>query len=305
VLAWSRCKALMGDCIVMTVVSFLKYQALGNDFLVFLDPSEVPGADEVEAAFVVAVCDRHRGVGADGILVARPASAGENALPVDGRVPDVRLELRNSDGGRAETSGNGIRCLALAFVDAGVVPGPDVLVATDAGPRLVTVLARNGCGSAMVRTEMGTVGVGEAERAPLLGAGFEARQVDVGNPHLVLMGDSLEGVEIADVGRALEGARPGGQNVEIVAPDGSGGLDLVVWERGAGLTEACGTGSCAAAAAARAAGLVGDRVDVHNPGGTVTVELSGDARAPLVWLSGPARRVLRGELVPSEIDGFG
>jgi diaminopimelate epimerase len=295
----------MGDWGIMTVVSFLKYQALGNDFLVFLDPSEVPGTDGVDAAFVVAVCDRHRGVGADGILVARPADADDSALPANGRVPDVRLELRNADGGRAETSGNGIRCLALALVDAGVVPGPDVLVATDAGPRLVTVLARNGCGSAMVRTEMGTVEVGEAEPAPLLGASFEARHVDVGNPHLVLMGESLEGVDIADLGRALEHARPGGQNVEIVAPDGSGGLDLVVWERGAGLTEACGTGSCAVAAAARAAGLVGDRVEVHNPGGTVTVELSGDASAPLVWLSGPARRVLRGEVVPSEIDGLG
>jgi len=289
----------------MTVVSVLKYQALGNDFLVFLDPSDLPGTDEVDAAFVVAVCDRHRGVGADGILVVRPAKADGVGRPVDGRVADVRLELRNADGGRAETSGNGIRCLALALVDAKIVPGPDVLVSTDAGPRLVTVLADNGPGSAMVRTEMGILQVGDAERAPRLGAGFEARHVDVGNPHLVLMGDSLEGVDIGDLGRSLEDAKPDGQNVEFVAPDGLGGLDLLVWERGAGLTEACGTGSCAAAAAARAAGLVGDRVEVHNPGGTLVVELTGELSAPSVWLSGPARRVLRAELFPSEIDGFG
>jgi diaminopimelate epimerase len=310
----------MGDSAVVTVVSTLKYEALGNDFLVFLDPSELPGTDEVDAAFVVAVCDRHRGIGADGVLVARPATpdAGGNVAGgdvagadvaggrlVDVRVADVRLELRNADGGRAETSGNGIRCLALALVDSGVVPGPDVLVSTDAGARLVSVLERTGCGAAVVRTEMGTLEVGEAGRAPLLGAGFEARHVNVGNPHLVLIGASLEGVDIAGVGRSLEGARPGGQNVEVVAPDGNGGLDLLVWERGSGLTEACGTGSCAAAAAGRAAGLVGDRVEVHNPGGTLVVELSGPEGTPSVWLSSPARRVFRAELVPSEIDGFG
>jgi diaminopimelate epimerase len=298
----------------VTVVSALKYEALGNDFLVFLDPSELPGSDEVDAAFVVAVCDRHRGIGADGILVARPATPGTGRASgggvaggrlADVRIADVRLELRNADGGRAETSGNGICCLALALLDSGVVPGPDVLVSTDAGARLVSVLERAGCGAAVVRTEMGTLEVGEAGRAPLLGAGFEARHVNVGNPHLVLIGASLEGVDIAEIGRSLEGARPGGQNVEIVAPDGNGGLDLLVWERGAGLTEACGTGSCAAAAAGRAAGLVGDRVEVHNPGGTLVVEVSGSERAPSVWLSSPARRVFRAQLVPSEIDGFG
>jgi diaminopimelate epimerase len=285
----------MGDWIV-TVVSVLKYQALGNDFLIFLDPSDLPGTDEVDADFVVAVCDRHRGAGADGVMVARPAIA-QGTEPLS----DVRLELRNADGGRAETSGNGIRCLALSLVDAGVVPGPDVLVATDAGPRLMSVIGRTSPSTAIVRAEMGTLVVSEAEPAPLLGAGFEARHVDVGNPHLVLIGASLDGVDIAALGRSLEGARPGGQNVEIVAPDGTGGLDLLVWERGAGLTEACGTGSCAAAAAARATGLVGDRVEVHNPGGTLVVELNGEAQAPLVWLSGPASRVLRAELDLGEI----
>jgi diaminopimelate epimerase len=295
----------MGHWTIVTAVSILKYHALGNDFLVFLDPSDLPGTDEVDAAFVVAVCDRHRGVGADGILVARsPITDGSGSL-VDVRTADVRLELRNADGSRAETSGNGIRCLALALVDAGVVAGPDVLVGTDAGLRLVSLVERTGCGAAMVRTEMGTLEVGPAERAPLLGAAFEARHVDVGNPHLVFMGASLEGVDIADLGRSLEHARLGGQNVETVAPDGRGGLDLLVWERGSGLTEACGTGSCAAAAAARATGLVGDRVEVHNPGGTLVVEMTGEALAPTVWLSGPARRVLRAELVPGEIDGFG
>jgi diaminopimelate epimerase len=296
---------LMGDCTIVTVVSALKYQALGNDFLIFLDPSELPGADEVEASFVVAVCDRHRGVGADGLMIARPPSSGGTGQPTGVRAADVRLELRNADGGRAETSGNGIRCLALALVDSGVVAGPDVLVTTDAGLRLVSVIERAGHGTAVVRAEMGTVEIGGPEVAPLLGPGFEARHVDAGNPHLVLMGDSLEGVDIGGLGASLSDARPGGQNVEIVAPDGSGGLDFLVFERGAGMTEACGTGSCAAAAAARAAGLVGDRVEVHNPGGTLVVELSGDGLAPSAWLRGPVSRVMRAELVLGEIDVLG
>jgi diaminopimelate epimerase len=180
-----------------------------------------------------------------------------------------------------------------------------VLVSTDAGPRLVSLIERSGSGTAMMRAEMGTIEVGPSEFAPLAGSGFQARHVDVGNPHLVLVGASLDGVDIAELGRSLEDARPGGQNVEVTALDGSQGLDFLVWERGAGLTEACGTGSCAAAAAARAMGLVGDRVEVHNPGGTLVVELSGEDLAPTVWLSSPVSRVLRAELVLSEIDVLG
>jgi diaminopimelate epimerase len=287
----------MGDCFEVMTALLLKYEALGNDFLVALDPGALPGGDELDADFVTAVCDRHRGIGADGIMVVRRASAAGS-----GRQPDVVMELRNADGGRAETSGNGLRCLALALVDAGVTSGPEILIGTDAGPRLVTVLDSLGAGSTMVRAEMGAVTVGPAEPAPALGDAFEARRVEVGNPHLVMIGPSLDGVDIGRIGPALEGDRAGGQNVEVVAPDRSGGLDLLVWERGAGLTRACGSGSCAAAAAARAAGLVGDCVPVRNPGGTLVVELEGaDPLAPKAFLSGPARRVFSVELAPSEI----
>jgi diaminopimelate epimerase len=287
----------MGDCCTVTTVLLLKYEALGNDFLVALDPAGLPGGDELDTDFVVGVCDRHRGIGADGIMVVRPAcSVGGD------RRPDVVMELRNADGSRAETSGNGLRCLALALVEAGATTGPEILIGTDAGPRLVAVLEGLGAGSTMVRTDMGAVTVGPAELAPALGGAFEARHVEVGNPHLVMMGPSLDGVDISRIGQALEGERAGGQNVEVVAPDHSGGLDLLVWERGAGLTQACGSGSCAAAAAARAAGLVGDCVPVRNPGGTLVVELAGaDPLPPTAFLSGPARRVFSVELAPSEI----
>jgi diaminopimelate epimerase len=275
----------------MTAVSFVKYHSHGNDFLVALDPSFIPGGDEADADFVAELCDRHRGVGADGLLVVRaPLGSG-----------DVRMELRNSDGGRAEMSGNGLRCLALALVDEGRLDGPDILVETDAGLRTASVGERLTACCAAVKAAMGTLSVGPEELAPLLGSSFSARRVDVGNPHLVLIGADLEGVDIAALGRALEDARPGGQNIEVVAPDGHDGLEMLVWERGAGPTESCGTGSCAAAAAARAAGLVGDEVVVQNPGGDLVVELAGEAAQPAVWLSGPACRVAKIEMAPSRM----
>jgi diaminopimelate epimerase len=268
----------------VTTASLLKYQALGNDFLIALDPGALgdTAAGQVSEDLVRRICDRHLGVGADGLIVVRPATNGAA----------VAMELRNADGSRSETSGNGLRCLALALVDSGSVASRTVRIETDGGPVTASVGPRPEGGCAEVTVTMGTLRVGPRQTpAPILGDGFEAREVTAGNPHLVLLGPSLEVVDIATIGPVLERCVPGGRNVEAVSPDGRGGLDLVVWERGAGMTEACGSGSCAAAGAARAAGAVGDRVPVRNPGGTLTVELSGPLDEPDVTLSGPACRV--------------
>jgi len=118
--------------------------------------------------------------------------------------------------------------------------------------------------------------------------GWRARTVCVGNPHLVLLGTDLGGVDVARAGTAAQQAYPGGINLELVSPGPAPDeLALRVWERGVGETLACGTGSCAAAAAARAWGVVGGRVRVHNPGGTLEVRLNGTG----VVLAGPVRRV--------------
>ncbi len=271
----------------MTTVSLLKYHGLGNDFLIALDPAVLLDADAVRQ-----LCDRHRGIGADGLIVARLATEGA----------DVAMELTNADGSPAETSGNGLRCFALALVDSGTVKpeARTVSIETDGGVVTADILSRTSEHCAEIRVSMGLATVGPSVRpAPLLGSSYEARDVDVGNPHLVLLGSSVgctDGLDIAEIGRELEPARPGGQNVEVVAPDGTGGLDLLVFERGVGLTEACGSGSIAAAAAARASGLVGDRVPVRNPGGVVVVDLTGSPESPRVRLSGPACRVGRIEV---------
>jgi diaminopimelate epimerase len=250
-----------------------KYEAIGNDFLIVFD-----GACSLAITpdLVAELCDRHRGVGADGVIQLRPTSNG------------LAMVLQNADGSPAETSGNGLRCAALAAFDAGVATGRSIVITTVVGPRRAELISREGAYGEL-SVEMGQVLV-ERTKSPI--AGKEGFRADVGNPHLVLLGERSDDVDLEVLGPELEQAWPGGQNIEVISVSGADELDLVVFERGAGMTEACGTGSCAAAAAARLAGVVGDVVTVHNPGGSLIVELgpAGDGAAT-VRLSGPARRV--------------
>jgi diaminopimelate epimerase len=250
------------------VIRLDKYQALGNDFLILVD-------DDVDDDFVRRVCDRHRGVGADGLITVT-ADTTDNA--------DVTMVLRNADGGRAEMSGNGIRCVVRAAVAHGLVTGPEVAVATDVGIKRLWVKDEG------VTVDMGPVVLGpERDHSS---PGWRQREVEMGNPHLVLLCPDPAEVHVAELGPKLEQLRPEGLNVEFIAPGpGKDELRFRVWERGAGETQACGTGSCAAAAAAHAWGLVGKHVTVHNPGGDLDVEV-GDT----VLLTGPAEFVAKVEL---------
>ncbi|MGH9067594.1 MAG: diaminopimelate epimerase [Acidimicrobiales bacterium] len=287
-----------------------KYEGLGNDFLLLDGDGPHP---PVSAELVRAVCHRRLGVGADGLIVVGRIDRRARGVGGDG---ELSMVLYNADGGRAEMSGNGIRCLALFACHAGMVGGPAFVVATDAGPRAVRVgpegagsPAAPGAGvSATVTVGMGRARVDPvdeevavdgagAEGAGIDGAGWgyasgrwRGRSVDMGNPHLVLVEErDLEDLDLDLLGPPLESSRPGGLNVEWVKPGpGPDEMTLRVWERGVGVTLACGTGSVAAAAAALAMGLVaGPKVAVANPGGTLHVDLSG----PDIALSGPARRV--------------
>jgi diaminopimelate epimerase len=223
-----------------------KHHGLGNDFLVLL------GGDLVDGALARALCDRHTGIGADGLIQAE--RAGER----------VRMHLWNADGTRAEMSGNGLRCLGQALRHAGWIDGAgSATITTDAGPRTLTFL--DGGQSAV---DMGIV------------AELPGGRLSVGNPHEVRFVD--------DLGTAVD---PGvaDANVELVVPGPEpDAITMRVWERGVGETQACGTGACAAAWAARQRGLVGDRVAVHQNGGTAIVELTPDGHATLI---GPATLV--------------
>jgi diaminopimelate epimerase len=237
-----------------------KHHGLGNDFLVLLDPS---GTQPASGELARAVCDRHRGIGADGLLRASPGTNGAQ----------LTMQLWNADGGRAEMSGNGISCLAQAAVLSGVVPPPTVTISTDAGLRTIYVERTPATRTHRMTVDMGVAKVGEDESEWLDDDIIRAVRVDVGNPHLVLHVPDLDwGVDLEARGREINEMVPGGVNVELIAPGpGPDELTMKVYERGVGLTRACGTGACAAAAAAVSWDLVATTVHVHQPGGTADI----------------------------------
>jgi diaminopimelate epimerase len=256
-------------------LALTKHHGAGNDFLVLLDPED---RRPLSATEVRALCDRRRGIGADGLIRAG-IGTGPAALTMD---------LRNADGTVAEMSGNGIRCLVQAAVDAGLVgPGP-VAVQTLGGLRTVEYEAgpMNGLG-------YGRVGMGRAALGSDLGPDAPAgvvwgQHVELGNPHIVLFGPPAGDDMVRIVGPRLERSVPSGANVEFVwSGPGPGELTLRVWERGVGETLACGTGACVAVAAAHAHGQAGTRVRVHNPGGPLDVEIDHAE----ITLAGPTQKV--------------
>lgn len=250
-----------------------KYHAVGNDFLVALDSEGWDGAG------ARAVCDRHRGVGADGLIALGPAEEGWT------------FRLWNADGSDAEMSGNGIRCAAHALVDAGV-EAPSLRFFTAAGERVVDVRPGSDAASIWASVGMGTVTIrGEGERCNV---GTGQLEIDVGNPHLVILGPDPATVDVARLGAELGTATPAGRNVEFVSlGPGPDEVTMRVWERGVGETLACGTGSVAAAVALHHWGRTGPAVTVHQPGGSVVVQVHPNGTASL---TGPSRRIARCEV---------
>jgi len=254
-----------------------KHHGLGNDFLVLID---LDAAESVTPTLARAVCDRHTGVGADGLLHVTGGRASEH---------DVTMALYNADGGRAEMSGNGISCLAQAVVRAGIVNGPNVVVQTDAGLRTVTLEPTGHAQSDRATVDMGPAKVGDDETEWLDDHVLRAARVDVGNPHLVLHAPRLDAdIDLVARGLSINELVPDGINVELVAPGpGDGELTMRVYERGVGLTEACGTGACAVAAAAQRWGLAEKRVTVRQPGGPADIVLGDtiEMTVPVVFVA--------------------
>jgi len=263
-----------------------KHEGAGNDFLVVLDPDD---SIQLSVDQVRLLADRHRGIGADGIIVVRPGRDG----------CDLSMDLRNADGGKAEMSGNGIRCLAQAAVDAQWVAPPRFTVATLGGARTVEY-DPGASGLARASVDMGPVTLGPDQ--PQEFGPHRVRTVQVGNPHLVLLGPDTATVDVAEVGPKLQAAFTDGINVEWITVDRDADgelLELRVWERGVGETLACGTGSVAAAAAARSWGAVrtDGPVRVRNPGGVLEVTL-GEGEKPSSYLAGPVRKVADVDIHP-------
>jgi diaminopimelate epimerase len=254
----------------------VKYQGLGNDFLLVEGPL-------MDAERARRLCDRRRGVGGDGVLtVLPPRTPGAAAT----------MHIFNSDGSVAAMCGNGIRCVARHLAETRGLSG-ELTIDTDAGPRACTV--HRGAGGAVeaVSVEMGPARVEGEQDFTVGGERLHAVRVSMGNPHAVLF-DAPTRERAGAVGPAIERAVAGGVNVGLARP-GPGGIDLVVWERGSGLTDACGTGACAATVASARAGLVptGAPVEVRLPGGALAVTVGADLTR--VTMRGPAERAFEGE----------
>jgi diaminopimelate epimerase len=261
----------------MTTLHLAKLHATGNDFLVRLALDAPPA--KLAPATVAMLCDRHRGVGADGLITITPGASGA----------DCTMTLVNADGGMAEMSGNGIRCLAYVASRAGLGTHDELIVDTDAGRRAVQ-LTRAADGAVVAAdVDMGTVLLGEREMRFIVDdTPYVGDAADVGNPHVVCFVDdpdlvpvSFHGPQIARDARFARGA-----NVEFVGVNRSDMLIMRVWERGAGETLSCGTGACAAAAVANARGFVGDQLVVAVRGGELHVALGDTVR-----LGGPVVHV--------------
>lgn len=262
---------------------FTRVDATGNDFLVRL--VDTPAAP-LPVSVVVALCDRGSGIGADGVITVGPGANGA----------DCTMLLQNADGGAAEISGNGARAVALVAAAAGI--GTDDTLVVDAGSgRRVIRLERDAAGTVIAaEVDMGPVTIERTDVDVAAGGDvYRGDVVSVGNPHFVCFVSDPDAFDLARIGPAIEHAPefPNRTNVHFVRVDAPEELTMRIWERGAGPTLSCGSGACAAAAAARARGLVGEHVTVNVPGGRLTVDLGATAR-----LTGPAVAVSEHDVDP-------
>ena len=266
---------------------FIKAHAYGNDFL-FIDESAV--ANDEKSNVARAVCDRHSGVGADGLIFYRLTALG------------AAMKLFNADGSLAEVSGNGVRCLAAVVLNAGETtrdgqqaePVEETVIETDGGIKVVTLLDsdpprytfRAFMGEPLDMNKVDIEAAGESVSAVTL---------SVGNPQCVVLTDHLDDARFRRLGPALatHESFPDGTNVEFAQVTRSDEVQILIWERGVGPTSASGTGACASAVAAAAFGGAGRSMNVLSPGGAQHVEWLSDG----IYLTGWAEIVAEGDWV--------
>jgi diaminopimelate epimerase len=274
------------------VLAFTKVEGLGNDFLL-LDRVEASieaverELDELRAA-APRLCDRRRGVGADGILVVGPARcAGSHAT----------MWVVNHDGSRPQMCGNGLRCVGLWLARRPDAPGRTLRVDTDAGLKTCEVTDLAG---GWVEVDMGP-GRAAPPVTPAAGDGRAFTRVSTGNPHAIAFVAPDEDPEalarrlgpVVEVDPVFEE----GTNVELARLEPAGPITLWVWERGCGITHACGTGACATAFAAVQRGdrPAGQPIEVRLPGGPLSIEVPEDPEQG-IRMAGPARIVFEGTI---------
>jgi diaminopimelate epimerase len=275
-------------------MKFTKMHGLGNDY-VYVNAFDQPLPGDL-AATAVAVSDRHFGVGSDGLIVIGPS---EHA--------DARMRMFNADGSESEMCGNGIRCVAKYVYDHGIARKPRLTIETGRGVLTLDVDVEAGK-AARVRVDMGVPILKSAEIPTTLpgdppvnipvtvsGRTLDVTAVSTGNPHAVVYVDDVAGFPVETVGPVLENhpSFPRRVNVHFVQVLGPCEVRMRTWERGSGITLACGTGACAVCVAGVLTGRTGRAILAHLPGGDLRLEWPTDD-AP-VFMTGPATEVFSGE----------
>lgn len=273
-------------------MKFTKMHGLGNDY-VYVNLFEQRVDDPVRLAPILS--DRRTGVGSDGLILIGPSDDA-----------DVRMEMYNADGSRAEMCGNGIRCVAKYAIEHGIAEGPSIAIDTDDGIKRAQCLT-DGRSITSVRIDMGIPAFDpeslpstiQAERImdfPLDvgGESYVVTCVSMGNPHAVVFVEKLDEIDLHDVGPLFERAPefPRRINAHFVRVVSRQHMIMKTWERGSGVTMACGTGACAVAVAGAVTDRTDRRVSVDLPGGRLEIDWSDDEH---VYMTGPAVEVFTGE----------
>lgn len=258
---------------------FTKMHGLGNDYLYVF--GEVP--DDI-AALSVKLSDRHFGAGSDGMIyISRSQTA------------DFKMRIFNADGSEAKMCGNGVRCVGKYVYDKGYTDNTHLRIETLSGIKELELAVQHGKVQ-RVTVQMGTTSVRAEESLQIGAQSLTYLPVSVGNPHAVFFTDDAEAVPLETWGPQIEHHPdfPDGVNAEFVQVLSETELRMRVWERGSGVTMACGTGSCASAAAAVRKGYCrqGEPIAVHLDGGTLTITVGADGS---VTMTGPAETVYEGK----------
>ena len=258
---------------------FTKMQGLGNDYL-YVYGAVPENISEISRV----LSDRHFGAGADGMIYIAPSETA-----------DFSMRIFNADGSEAMMCGNGIRCVGKYVYEKGYTDKTTLKIQTLSGIKTLhlEVLFKS---VQSVRVEMGTVKLLGEKELTAAGQSVKLSAVDIGNPHAVIFCEDAQEMPVETLGRAIEThpAFPGGVNVEFVSRLAQNKLRMRVWERGSGVTMACGTGACATVAAAVGKGIcdAGEAVEVVLDGGSLKITVDKESR---VQMSGPAAFVYEGE----------
>ncbi len=262
-------------------MEILKMHGLGNSQIIVKDLEEnlekKTGLDYSKIA--KALCNPNFGIGSDQMLVLLPSQKA-----------DYRMKIFNRDGGEAEMCGNGIRCMGRYLYDEGKV-GKRTTIETEAGVKKLVLVEENG--EVNLEVNMGKGRLLEENKAAL---GLEGHFVSVGNPHFVIFTDEASKEMATKKGPELEQAeefQPEQTNVEFARVTSPGEIETYVWERGAGLTLACGTGACATAFAARKEGLIDTETRIKLLGGKLEVKVDDEDQ---IWMKGPAEYIMKGKI---------